>query len=180
MAALTLSLVEEPASTGSIISPLIYLIPFFLFLEPTPSEAFQGVSQPSIPANEEIPSTSTAEKNVAYEFNSPFRDSPFFKVPLPPQPIKKAFTLRKFVASSNLRQIDKSSEVSKNKRLEPIEKSQRVTPLYSFHDSPDNVQEDFLEEEEEETAPSTKKRIRGRSVVEEPESEMLPPKGNFS
>ena len=102
-------------------------------------------------------------------------------MPLPPQPIKKAFTLRKFVASSNLRQSDKSSEVSKNKRLEPIEKSQRVTPLYSFHDSPDNVQEDFLEEEEEEeTAQSTKKRIRGRSVVEEPEFEMLPPKGNFS
>ena len=99
---------EEPASTGSIISPLIYLIPFFLFLEPTPSEACQEVSQPLIPANEEIPSTSTAEKNVAYEFNSPFRDSPFFKVPLPPQPIKKAFTLRKFVASSNLRQSDKS------------------------------------------------------------------------
>ena len=29
-------------------------------------------------------------------------------VPLPPQPIKKAFTLGKFVASSNLRQSDKS------------------------------------------------------------------------
>ena len=54
-----------------------------------------------IPANEEIPSTSTAEKNVAYGFNLPF-------VPLPPQPIKKAFTLGKFVASSNLRQSDKS------------------------------------------------------------------------
>ena len=153
------------------------LIIFYTYnIEPAPSDAFQEGSQPSIPANEEIPSASTTTKNVASEFNSPFRDSPFFKVPLPPQPIKKAFTLRKFVASSNLRQNDKS--VVSNKRWEPIEKlqdTQRVTPLYSFQDSPDNN----MEEEEEdflEAAPSSKKRSRGRSVVEEPE--VIPPKAS--
>ena len=98
-------------------------------------------------------------------------------MPLPPQPIKKAFTLRKFVASSNLRQNDKS--VVTNKRWEPIEKlqdTQRVTPLYSFQDSPDNNMEEEEEEDFLEAAPSSKKRSRGRSVVEEPE--VIPPKAS--